>query len=176
LLERAAQLVRLLIIMASSWAWPSRCGDKTITAQVAVLKIGKQTAQWCGLLQVVDDILDFTSRQSFLGKPALTDVKAGVITCPVLFAAEEHPGLVPMIKRKFKCDGDVEYAVRCVLQSDAIARSQDLARSFVAAAASCIDDLGPCPSEHARQARDALRGICEKVRCRVSEAIPTGHL
>jgi geranylgeranyl pyrophosphate synthase len=118
-------------------------------------------------MQVVDDILDFTSRQSFLGKPALGDVKAGVITCPVLFAAEEHPELVPMIKRKFKCAGDIEHAVHCVRNSNSIERSQSLAQDFVDRAAACVDELGPCPSEHAKQARDALRGVCEKVRCRM---------
>ena len=120
------------------------------------------------MLQVVDDILDFTSRQSFLGKPALGDVKAGVITCPVLFAAEEHPELVPMIKRKFKCAGDIEHAVQCVGRSSAIERSRDLAKGFVHRAIACVDDLGPCPSEHAQQARDALRGVCEKVRHRMN--------
>lgn len=116
----------------------------------------------------MDDILDFTSRQSFLGKPALGDVTAGVITCPVLFAADEHPELVPMIKRKFKCAGDVEHAVHCVRRSSAIERSQDLAKDFVQQALACVDDLGPCPSEHAQQARDALRGVCEKVRHRMN--------
>lgn len=120
------------------------------------------------LLQVVDDILDFTSRQSFLGKPALGDVKTGVITCPVLFAAEEHPELVPMIKRKFKCAGDIEHAVHCVQRSSAIDRSRDLANDFVHQALACVDELGPCPSEHAKQARDALRGVCEKVRLRMN--------
>ena len=118
-------------------------------------------------MQVVDDILDFTSRQSFLGKPALGDVKAGVITCPVLFAAEEHPELVPMIKRKFKCAGDIEHAVHCVNQSRAIEKSRELAAGFVDQALACVDDLGPCPSEHAKQARDSLLGVCEKVRQRM---------
>lgn len=41
------------------------------------------------LLQLVDDLLDFTSTESQLGKPAVADLQLGLATAPVLFAAEE---------------------------------------------------------------------------------------
>ena len=40
------------------------------------------------LPQVVDDVLDFTGSALALGKPALNDLKSGLATAPVLFAAE----------------------------------------------------------------------------------------
>ena len=43
------------------------------------------------LLQVVDDVLDFTGSALALGKPALNDLKSGLATAPVLFAAEVCP-------------------------------------------------------------------------------------
>lgn len=46
-------------------------------------------------LQVVDDVLDFTGSALALGKPALNDLRSGLATAPVLFAAQvcEHSHL-----------------------------------------------------------------------------------
>ncbi|KAG6380750.1 isoprenoid synthase domain-containing protein [Boletus reticuloceps] len=58
--------------------------------------------------QLVDDILDFSSSTA-LGKPGSgTDLRLGIATGPVLYAAEEYPELEPLIARGFKHDGDVE--------------------------------------------------------------------
>merc|ERR1712107_82667 len=43
--------------------------------------------------QLVDDLLDFTVSADQLGKPAAADLKLGLATAPVLFAAEKYPGL-----------------------------------------------------------------------------------
>lgn len=37
-----------------------------------------------------------------MGKPALNDLRSGLATAPVLYAAEEHPELLPLIQRRFK--------------------------------------------------------------------------
>ena len=58
--------------------------------------------------QLVDDILDFSSSTD-LGKPGSgADLRLGIATGPVLYAAEEYPELEPLIAREFKHDGDVE--------------------------------------------------------------------
>ena len=72
--------------------------------------------------QFVDDILDFTSSSSLLGKPALNDLASGIATAPVLFAAREHPvrcfqgfqgGAAPNDShQRLQCTGDVS---RCGL-------------------------------------------------------------
>jgi geranyl diphosphate synthase len=77
--------------------------------------------------QIIDDVLDFTSASDVLGKPAMADVSLGLSTAPVLYAAESIPEMRPMIKRKFKQEGDVERTLRFVLQSDAIDRARALA-------------------------------------------------
>ena len=56
-------------------------------------------------MQFVDDVLDFTGSTMQLGKPALNDLKSGLATAPVLYAAEEHPELHTLILRRFKCEG-----------------------------------------------------------------------
>lgn len=66
--------------------------------------------------QLVDDLLDFVSSESTLGKPAAADLKLGLATAPVLFASEKHPELKQMIERRFSEPGDVEKAYRTVLE------------------------------------------------------------
>lgn len=39
--------------------------------------------------QLVDDVLDFTSGASQLGKPSAADLKLGLATGPVLFACQQ---------------------------------------------------------------------------------------
>ena len=39
--------------------------------------------------QLVDDLLDFTSNEALMGKPTAADLKLGLATAPVLFAALE---------------------------------------------------------------------------------------
>ena len=113
--------------------------------------------------QVIDDVLDFTGKSTVMGKPTLNDLRAGVITCPVLFAAEEFPALQPMITRKFCNHGDVEQAVDMVMRSQGIERSRQLAQDYVQQALQCLHEFGPSDSEHALAARQALRELCMKV-------------
>ncbi|KAJ3010411.1 coq1 putative hexaprenyl diphosphate synthase, partial [Thoreauomyces humboldtii] len=58
--------------------------------------------------QLVDDLLDLTSSADAFGKPVNADLKLGLATAPVLYAAEEYDALHPLIERNFKNPGDVE--------------------------------------------------------------------
>lgn len=79
--------------------------------------------------QVVDDILDFTSPTEILGKPAGSDLIAGNITAPALFAMEEKPHLQTLIEREFSEKGDIDLALELVRESQGIQRARDLASS-----------------------------------------------
>ena len=57
-------------------------------------------------MQFVDDVLDFTGSTMQLGKPTLNDLRSGLATAPVLYAAEEHPELNTLILRRFKSEGE----------------------------------------------------------------------
>jgi geranylgeranyl pyrophosphate synthase len=107
--------------------------------------------------QLVDDVLDFEGDVKSMGKPALTDLRAGLSTAPVLFAAEEYPGLEVMMDRKFKEDGDVEKSRELVLHSQGIERTKELARVHAERAMEAI--LPWEESEH----RDALINLAYKV-------------
>ena len=103
------------------------------------------------ILQFIDDVLDFTSSSGELGKPNLNDIKSGVVTAPVLYAAEQHPELIDMIQRKFKADGDVSRANELVFDSNGIERTRDMAEKHCALAAQMVCSFVPVtvPEMHA---------------------------
>ncbi|KAF8559948.1 terpenoid synthase [Imleria badia] len=103
--------------------------------------------------QLVDDILDFSSSTA-LGKPGSgADLRLGLATGPVLYAAEEYPELEPLIARGFKCDGDVERALSCIHASSGVSRTRDLAQAYAEKAREVLEIL---PASEAKEALEAL--------------------
>lgn len=78
--------------------------------------------------QLIDDILDYTSSSMLLGKPTSNDLKQGLATCPVLFAAREYPELNTMIRRRFCEAGDVETVHEMVMRSGGLENTHNLAQ------------------------------------------------
>lgn len=93
--------------------------------------------------QIVDDILDFTSAEEVLGKPAASDLASGNLTAPVLYALEEQPALLPLIEREFSQDGDREQALALVLDSRGLERTRQLAAEQAAIARQSLEVLPP---------------------------------
>nr|QHF16630.1 geranylgeranyl pyrophosphate synthase GGPPS2-2 [Haematococcus lacustris] len=116
--------------------------------------------------QVVDDILDLTASSSILGKPALNDIKSGLATAPVLFAAEQKPELRPLILRKFKQEGDLSKAVQLIEASDGIQRAKDLARHHCDMAVGMVAAMPEPQSDHAVLSRQALVEMTRRVLSR----------
>jgi len=77
--------------------------------------------------QIVDDILDFTSDEATLGKPACSDLQSGHFTAPAIFALAEKPILAGLIEREFAQDGDLETAIALIHESQGINRARELA-------------------------------------------------
>lgn len=121
---------------------------------VAAYKYGKHVGM---AFQLVDDVLDFEGDVKSMGKPALADLRAGLSTAPVLFAAEEFPELEIMMDRKFKEEGDVEKSRDLIVQSQGIERTKELARVHAERAMEAI-----LPWE-ATEHRDALINLAYKV-------------
>ncbi|MGB3201667.1 MAG: solanesyl diphosphate synthase [Nodosilinea sp.] len=112
--------------------------------------------------QVVDDILDFTSSDEVLGKPACSDLKSGNLTAPVLYAMAEHPFLTTLVEREFSEVKDFDQAIELIHCSSGIARSRDLAAHHACQAATCLDNLPPSA------ARQALHDLTSYVLRRIS--------
>ena len=104
-------------------------------------------------------MLDFVGSGSVLGKPTLGDLREGIATAPVLFAAEEFPALTPLIERRFKHSGDVERAADWVRASRGVERTKELAREHSAEAVRAIDALPPIDCPHALRCRKGLKEL-----------------
>lgn len=93
--------------------------------------------------QLVDDVLDFVATSAQLGKPAAADLRLGLATAPVLFAAHKFPELNPLIQRRFNQPGDVETAFYLVHRSDGLQRTKELASQYCDDAVTKLAHLSP---------------------------------
>mmetsp|Transcript_3744 Transcript_3744/g.11480 ORF Transcript_3744/g.11480 Transcript_3744/m.11480 type:complete len:513 (-) Transcript_3744:336-1874(-) len=111
--------------------------------------------------QIIDDVLDFSQDSDDLGKPAGADLSLGLATAPILYAAQDHPELRPLIDRRFKGPGDVQAAFNLVTNSNGI----DLAVKLATFHAQCAVDA-ICKAAPPSDARDALISLCYLVLTR----------
>lgn len=142
-------------LMANSCKSAAILGDFNDEIVTAAYNYGKHLGV---AFQLVDDVLDYDGSETFMGKPSLSDINAGLATAPVLFAADMYPDeLRPLIERKFSVEGDVESAVTFVRNSDGIQRTKDLAQVHIELAIDSISRLGPSAY------RDSLIHLAHKV-------------
>ena len=81
--------------------------------------------------QLIDDVLDFTTHGDLLGKPGHgADLRLGLATAPVLFAAAKHPELNDLIMRRFNRKDDVARAFELVINSDGLRETRFLANKY----------------------------------------------
>uniref|UniRef100_A0A0A9YDB0 Decaprenyl-diphosphate synthase subunit 1 n=1 Tax=Lygus hesperus TaxID=30085 RepID=A0A0A9YDB0_LYGHE len=59
--------------------------------------------------QIVDDCLDLTGEEKYLGKPPLADMKEGIATLPVLLAAQRNTNVDAAVRRRFAHENDISY-------------------------------------------------------------------
>lgn len=111
--------------------------------------------------QLIDDVLDFTQEKHDLGKPSQgADMKVGLATAPVLFAAKQFPQLRKLITRQFSHEGDVELAMSLVRQSDGVEMTRNLALTHCKKALEAAMHFEP--SDY----RSSLAAIVDKARTR----------
>jgi len=111
-------------LLASSCKAAAIISDTNIDTQNRFYNYGKHL----GLaFQIIDDILDVTSTDQTMGKPAGLDLKNGNLTAPLLFALNECPKLYKLIEREFENDGDKEDAIKLIKSTNGIEQAKDLA-------------------------------------------------
>jgi octaprenyl-diphosphate synthase len=106
--------------------------------------------------QIIDDLLDFTSSTEILGKPALSDLKEGKLTLPLLLAlphatAPERRIIESVaLEHSFGKTKPPE-VVAIVNKYDALDRTREFAREYSDRARAALE---PFPSSPAREALD----------------------
>lgn len=98
--------------------------------------------------QLIDDLMDFISSEELMGKPFAADLKLGLATAPVLFAAETHSDLYPLISRRFSHAGDIDIAWKCVNESNGILKTRELAEKHCQQAIFSISHLNNSSYKH----------------------------
>ncbi len=128
---------------------PAALGDAPSDHEEALRRFGYHLGM---AFQIIDDILDFTADEETLGKPAGSDLRAGIITLPVYFYIqdpERREQIVGMIESHPTGDPIVDEVVQLIRDSDAIEQAHDEARVFVEKA---LTDLAALPAIPEREA------------------------
>lgn len=97
--------------------------------------------------QVIDDTLDYTGKESKLGKPVMSDLREGKLTLPILLCmesatSEEKERIKGIILGKVKEEEDLHFIQSLVDKYKAIERSVVRARQFVNEAKGALEELG----------------------------------
>jgi octaprenyl-diphosphate synthase len=104
--------------------------------------------------QLIDDILDFTARETTLGKPVGNDLREGKVTLPVVYALEsgdrEGRHMVETVLR----DGNYEKVSvadirKFIDRHNGIVRAQNRAEAFAEKARSIINEFPESPYQRA---------------------------
>jgi octaprenyl-diphosphate synthase len=109
--------------------------------------------------QLIDDLLDFTSHDDALGKPAGVDLVGGKVTLPLIYTCES--------------DGDAREMIRIVLSEgsyETVAR-EDLLQAVERVGA--LERARERADEYASNARAALDDLPESEYCDSLRAIPS---
>jgi octaprenyl-diphosphate synthase len=117
--------------------------------------------------QLIDDLLDFTSSTEVLGKPALSDLKEGKVTLPLLLTMPratdaERKIIARVASRKSFDDADPAEMIELVSKYDALDETRAIARDYASRARAALE---PFPDSPAREALDlALDFVLDRDR------------
>jgi len=133
-----------------------RCTLKTAKLFEAACLLGSRRAELgaFGLalgvaFQIVDDCLDCAGQTVETGKLAGTDLREGIPTLPLLFAAREDE-----VVRRALAGGSLDGALLRVAASGAIEEAREVAREYAEQARSCLEGV---------ESRDGLDAIADAV-------------
>ena len=107
--------------------------------------------------QILDDILDFTGEQEFVGKPVGSDLLQGLVTLPTLYYIEKYPydkNVATLLDGNFSTQpGAMVELVQSIRSSECIKLALNDARSLVEGVINILKDM---PAGEERQALEEL--------------------
>lgn len=113
-------------------------GALSATSDVGIHAMMKEYGELVGLaFQIRDDVLDYTSRSTILGKPIASDLKDQKITLPLLYACQAAPkdeakSVISLVKRKRPGHKEIETVFGFVHRYKGIEAAQNKASALVA--------------------------------------------
>jgi octaprenyl-diphosphate synthase len=104
--------------------------------------------------QLVDDILDFTSREKILGKPVGNDLREGKVTLPLIYALETADAEERKLVETVQADGNYDQVpfskiLHILNRHRGVERAQERAESFTEKARAIIAEFPESPYQRA---------------------------
>jgi octaprenyl-diphosphate synthase len=140
---------------ASLFAACARLGAISAGAGEAVeMQMGDYAWNLGIAFQLVDDILDFTSREKILGKPVGNDLREGKVTLPLIYALETADAEERKLVETVLADGSYDQVpfskiLHILNRHQGIERAQERAQAFTEKARAIIAQFPPSPYQRA---------------------------
>ena len=140
---------------ASLFSACARLGAITTGAGEAVeTRLGEFAWNLGMAFQLVDDVLDFTSRESVLGKPVGNDLREGKVTLPVIYALADAPQSDKQLVETVLAEEGFESVpfsriLRLIEERNGVARARGRAASFIDKARAMIAEFPDSPYRRA---------------------------
>lgn len=92
--------------------------------------------------QIIDDTLDYTGTNGSIGKSVAIDIKQGIFTLPLIYAAKKNrKAFAPYFEKQSFSDEDVENIIDLVNENKGLDRAKELANKYTNKAFKIIDKL-----------------------------------
>jgi octaprenyl-diphosphate synthase len=125
--------------------------------EIAETRLGEFAWNLGMAFQLVDDILDFTSTEKILGKPAGNDLREGKVTLPLIYALEKATQEERRSVESILNEGSYEsvpfmQVIQMLDKYDAVQKAYERAHTFTEKARSIITSFPETPAQRALQA------------------------
>lgn len=140
---------------AALFEWAMRSGGRAAGHDVAAVDALGRAGRALGIaFQLVDDVLDLEGDPRVTGKTALTDLREGKLTWPLIVACEYNPGLERRLAGASQhCDDQELCELRdAVLATSAVVDTKRRAMTFAGLARDALAELPPSPARGALEA------------------------